>query len=156
MKPHDFVKLKVPSSPEISPDATTVVFPLKEINEEDNSYSSSIYIKNLKNGEIERFTSGKKLDYNPKFSPDGNYLAFLSSRSEKTQIFVMKIDGGEAIKVTDFPTPIEDFRWNNDGTQFIVLSLVSSEDIKEILNPQKEPSFVLEPEEFEANKKRFL
>lgn len=121
MKPLDYVKLTIPSSPELSPDGQTLVFTVKTIFDEKNCYSSAIYKKNLKTGQFEKFTQGKNLDFNAKFSPDGKQLAFLSSRSDKIQLFVISINGGEAIQVTHFPTSIEDFRWSHDGKQLLVL-----------------------------------
>ncbi len=150
MKPEDFVKLQVVSSPELSPDGQTVAFTVKDVNDKKNSYSSAIYVSNRKTGEIIKFTQGKGLDYNVKFSPDGKYLAFLSSRSEKSQLYVMSLLGGEATQVTHFPTSIEDFKWSYNSKQLLVLSLVTKEELNSIVNPEKSISYILKPEEYEA------
>jgi len=42
-----------------------------------------------------RFTYGKH-DHSPRWSPDGRWLAFVSERGEKNQVFLAPLDGGES------------------------------------------------------------
>ena len=150
MKPEDFVKFIFPVTPEISPDGSEVIFSVKKIDEERNSYASAIYKKKLGMDGYELFSDEKFLNLNPKYSPDGKYIAFLSSRRKKIQLFVIRISGGEAIQVTEFSTSISDFSWNHSSSGFLVLSEVNEQEIKDITVKEKKKSYVLEPEDFQA------
>jgi len=54
---------------------------------------------------------------NPGFSPDGKYLAFLANRGpeSKTQLWVMRVSGGEAESVTKSKSGVEQFVWSPDS-----------------------------------------
>ena len=151
MKTEDFIKFAFPSTPEISPDGSIAIFPIKLINEEKNSYKSALYKKDLNQAGYEQITEGTFLNYNPKFSPDGKLVAFLSSRTGSSQLYALKLSGGEAIKVTNFPNSIIDFCWNNSGTGFLFVSEVTYEELEEIYNKKQKKSFIIEPEEFHAD-----
>ena len=152
MKTDDFVKFKFPTNPVISPDGSVVVFPIKEINEEANSYKSALYKKDLSKEGYQKFTEGKSMDFNPKWSSDGKLIAFLSTRSGSSQLYVISSNGGESTQITNFSASIVDFEWSSDNKKFLVIVDVSEEDIDLIINPQKPPSFILQPEESEAYK----
>jgi len=65
-----------------------------------------------------QFTQSDKSCTSPKFSPDGNYLAFLSSRGggeNKTQVWMMRVAGGEAELITKVKTGVESFNWSPDS-----------------------------------------
>ncbi len=60
-------------------------------------------------GEPRRMTSGEKRDSDPRFSPDGQRLAFLSDRGGSSQIWVLDLSGGDPVQATSFPTPVNGF-----------------------------------------------
>src|SRR4029453_1525163 len=57
------------------------------------------------------------------WSPDGKYLAFLSSRqgAKKAQIWMMNRAGGEAVKLTHVKGGISDYAWSPDSKRFILV-----------------------------------
>ena len=67
-------------------------------------------------------TSGEKRDSDPKFSPDGGRLAFLSNREGGSQIWVMDLAGGDPVKATVFPTEVNGYGWSPDGKWFLFTS----------------------------------
>ena len=153
----DFIQLKNISSPHISPDGKRCVYVLQTIDEGTNSYKSNIWMS-PSNGEAlpRQFTSGDK-DSSPKWSPDGKYLAFLSGRNDKnkapekktgSQLFIIPVNGGEAIQTTNFPHGVKYFEWHPEKTSFVVLTAISSKEIEEM--KEKRPSFILNPNEAEA------
>jgi len=149
----DYVNLKFPNSP--TTDGTKCIFSIRKINEETNQYQGALYMKTLGEKDYFQFTSGTHFDKAPKFSPSGEYLAFLSSRSEKgMQIYVMPTNGGEAIKVTNFPQKVIEFTWSHDSKYIHLTTYVNNEELKELLDPKKEkiPSYVLKPIEFSGYK----
>ncbi|MFX0014746.1 MAG: S9 family peptidase [Promethearchaeota archaeon] len=154
-KSEDFVQLKFPNSPSLSPDGNKIVFAMKKVDQKKNKYKSSIYMKNIEKKEFHQFTAGTHLDTAPQFSPSGEFLAFLSSRAEKRlQVFIMPIGGGEAIQATDFPQGVISYTWSHNSKLLHVIARVDEEELSLILNPKEPPSFVLDPVKYKEYKSR--
>ena len=63
-----------------------------------------------------QLTRGKKSSSNPTWSPDGRWIAFTSGRiDDKSQLFAIRPDGGEAVQLTKFETGVGGFDWSPDG-----------------------------------------
>jgi dipeptidyl aminopeptidase/acylaminoacyl peptidase len=160
MKPitsEDFVLLKFPNSPTLSPDGRKLIFSIKKIDQKENKYLAPLYLKIEGENECIQFTSGTHFDTTPKFSPSGEFVAFLSSRAKKAfQVFIMPIDGGEAIQITNFPIGVLGFTWSHDSNSILILARVNQDELTKLIQSQKDkpPSFVLKPEEYKAYKSR--
>jgi Tol biopolymer transport system component/imidazolonepropionase-like amidohydrolase len=95
---------------DVSPDGKTIVFDLL----------GDIYTMPMKGGKAKQLTSDIGWQMQPRFSPDGQYIAFTSDQGGGDNIWVMKTDGSEQTAVTK-----ETFRllnspaWSPDGN-FIV------------------------------------
>src|SRR5581483_10839798 len=77
----------------------------------------------------------KKPETSPRWSPDGRYLAFLSSRDgNKTQVYLLDRRGGEAQAITDSKTGVSSIAWSPDGTRLAFL--VSDPDPNEPADPK--------------------
>ena len=110
----DLFSFKLPEDPQLSPDGKEVAYVVMQMDPETFEYRRSIWIAAVGGGTPRSFTSGYQ-DSCPRWSPDGNYLAFLrapstqtkpTSREEldrgvgKPQIFVIPVHGGEAEQLT--------------------------------------------------------
>ena len=79
IRPEEYRKFRFPSTPELSPDGKTLIFSIRSIKDEENSYQSALFIKKEDMQGYKQLTAGTHIDTSPKFSPKGTYLAFLSS-----------------------------------------------------------------------------
>ncbi|WP_006524596.1 TolB family protein [Desulfoscipio gibsoniae] len=118
LQSEDLFQLRLITEAQISPDGTRVCFVQKVFVPEENKYRSHLWIVPAMGGNAEPFTTGDQLDYAPDWSPDGRWIAFLSTRSSgSVQIWIITTDGGEALKVTSFkgisgrPVWAPDRRW---------------------------------------------
>ncbi|MGI9626132.1 MAG: S9 family peptidase [Longimicrobiales bacterium] len=117
----------------ISPDGTNVAYvvrvPLME--GEQSEYLSHIWLAAADGSKNVQFTRGESSASSPAFSPDGQWLAFATGRSEKNQIWVIPVGGGEARQLTDEDGGVGQFRWSPDGTSIaFVMSDPQTEEEK--------------------------
>ncbi|HUE87342.1 MAG TPA: S9 family peptidase [Vicinamibacterales bacterium] len=126
----DLLNLKRVGSPVISPDGSAVAYTLRETNWDDNEYETEIWIGTAAGPR--RLTNGRKSSQQPAWSPDGNWLAFISDRDGKRQIYRIAIAGGEAEKLTDGDEGVNAFRWSPDGQSMaFTMTEPVSESVKE-------------------------
>ena len=104
------------SGPRISPDGRFVAYQVRSANWEDNSFDTQIWMAMVPTGERYQLTSSKKSSTNPKWSPDGRRIAFISDRDGKKQIYLISATGGEALELTTLDGGVEALEWSPDGT----------------------------------------
>src|SRR6266705_2482807 len=98
MQIEDLLSLRIVSDPQISPDGTWIVFTVQHCNAETNTTGSSIWLVNSaadKTQPARQLTGGSHYDTTPRWSPDGQTLAFLSDRTGTSQIHLLPLNGGE-------------------------------------------------------------
>jgi dipeptidyl aminopeptidase/acylaminoacyl peptidase len=134
MKPEDVYALKGVSDPRLSPDGRTVAYAVWTIDEEANEYRGNVWLASVDGSEPpRRFTTGERRDGEPRWSPDGARMAFVSSRAEKEpgQLYVISLKGGEAEKLTKLKEDVRQIAWSPDGTQLVFASRVRDEAYEE-------------------------
>jgi dipeptidyl aminopeptidase/acylaminoacyl peptidase len=126
MVPEDVYELMTVADPRLSPDGRLVAFVVTRIDREENEYRSAIWVARTDGSEPpRRLTSGVKADAAPRFSPDGTRLAFVSKRDgEKSQLYVLPLQGGEPQRLTDLPEDVESPVWSPDSTRLAFASRV--------------------------------
>jgi dipeptidyl aminopeptidase/acylaminoacyl peptidase len=113
----DMVAMERLGDPQPSPDGKWVVFTRRTWNAETNETTTNLWIVALSGGEPRRLTASKGRDTGPRWSPDGNSIAFLSSRSGSSQIWTIDPRGGEALQRTTFPVDVDNVQWSMDGAR---------------------------------------
>lgn len=96
---------------DVSPDGKTIVFDLL----------GDIYTLPIDGGEAKKIHGGMSFESQPKYSPDGSLIAFLSDRSGSENVWVMKPDGTDAKAITTGPRAMYvSPNWTEDGNYIIV------------------------------------
>ena len=96
----DLINLKRVGSPAIRPNGRHVAFTIRETNWDDNAYETEIWIGDAATGQSRQVTNARKSSQQPAWSPDGAWLAFVSDRDGKRQIYRIALGGGEAERLT--------------------------------------------------------
>jgi dipeptidyl aminopeptidase/acylaminoacyl peptidase len=135
-------QLKRLGDPQLSPDGKRVVLPVTSIDVAENKSYTDLYLVPTAGGAATRLTSDAAADNEPRYSPDGQWIAFVSKRGEdkQNQLYLMPTDGGEARRITDWPTGVSAPEWFPDSKRIAFLSRVWT-DVKtrdELAKRQKE------------------
>lgn len=104
--PADWYRLTTLASPAVSPDGKLVAFTVTTVRESENKRHSEVWVVPTSGGEPARYTSPSTESSNPRFSPDGKYLLFNSTRpGSRARTWALRMDqpGGEAMEMTDYP-----------------------------------------------------
>ncbi|MDO8994458.1 MAG: DPP IV N-terminal domain-containing protein, partial [Daejeonella sp.] len=122
--PEQTITHKGISTVRVSPDGKKVVYAVKELKtiEGKNEFISHLFISDNNNANSIQLTHGEKNNLNPKWSPDGKHIAFVSTRDGKNNLYLLKIGGGEAESLTKLKTGINDFKWSTKGNQIAFTS----------------------------------
>lgn len=96
----DLINLKRVGSPAISPDGRQAAFTVREANWDENAYETEIWIGDAATGASRQPTNARKSSMQPAWSPDGAWLAFVSDRDGKRQLYRIALRGGEAERLT--------------------------------------------------------
>jgi dipeptidyl aminopeptidase/acylaminoacyl peptidase len=110
----------------LSRDGKWIAYAVSVPDLDENRGRSAIWLVAAAGGEPRRLTGGPR-DGDPKFSPNGKKLAFVSNREGGSQIWLLDLAGGDPVKATSFPTEVSGYEWSPDGKWFVVTSDVFPE-----------------------------
>ncbi len=96
---------------DVSPDGRTIVFDLL----------GDLYTLPIEGGKATRITEGLAFDAQPRFSPDGESIVFVSDRSGGENVWTMRLDFTDTVQVTQgnaslYVSP----EWMPDGERVVV------------------------------------
>jgi len=119
----DYLQIKTVSSPAVSPDGRYAAYVVREVDVPGDKRNASLWrvpVATPAAGAAERLTQAGSVS-SPSYSPDGKYLAFMSDRSDKNQVWVLPVSGGEAFRITDVKQGISSFEWSPDSTRMALV-----------------------------------
>ena len=116
------MKYRAVEQTDISPDGEKVAYVVRTplIEGKKSEFLDHIWIVS-KDGSNYQFTRGDKSTGNPRFSPDGKWLAFTTTRSSgkdedaKAQLWLLPLSGGEARQLTNTQAGVGGYRWSPNG-----------------------------------------
>ncbi len=102
----DLLAMERISEPTVSPDGKWIVFTVQKTDHDANRYRKDLWLIDTDGNNLRRLTTHEENDFNPRFSPDGKTIYFISSRSGSSQIWSIPLDGGEAQQITNLPLDV--------------------------------------------------
>ena len=112
----ELLTLKSVGAVSISPDAKWIAYTVGYGDFKPDAFVNQIFLAEVATGRTFQLTRGEKSSGTVRWSPDSQWLGFLSNRvEEKNQIFVINPLGGEALQLTKSETAINNFAWSEDG-----------------------------------------
>jgi dipeptidyl aminopeptidase/acylaminoacyl peptidase len=125
----DIYRTQQVGNPQCSPDGKWIAHTVTVIDREADKRRTSLWMVNWEGTLTVQLTSGMDGDSSPRWSPDGKYLSFLSTRpaGARKQIWLLDRLGGEARQLTSVKDDIGGYAWSPDSSK-IVLEMSAAED----------------------------
>jgi len=117
----DLLQLKTITDLSCPWDEGLVACSVGAVNQAADSATSTLWIYPTNGDAPWQLTGDSSFDNHPRWSPDGQQLAFLSDRSGPMQLFVIARGGGEARQLGVFDGGVTDFEWSPDGKRLLVI-----------------------------------
>jgi len=139
----DLAKLKEVRDPQCAPDGKSVAFVVSQIDvKEDKAGISHIWTVGLDGQNERQITSSTESESSPRFSPDGRYLSFTSSRPGKAkgnQVWLLERSGGEAFQLTEVKGRLQSYEWSPDSKRLALVVGDPDPDATDPPDPKKAP-----------------
>ncbi len=125
-------RLGTVSNPQISPEGSWIAYTVSRDKLEKDENLSRIWMVPVAGGDAVAMTREDESSSHPRWSPDGNYLAFLSARNDgKTQVWLLARHGGEARQLTRTAQSVDSFGWSPDsGRMWLLLQDPTPQEIE--------------------------
>ncbi len=117
---HDLLAMERISDPQVSPDGSRIVFVRRTTDLEANRGRTDLWLVDVDGANQRRLTSHPAGEHIPRWSPDGKTVFFLSSRTDRSQVWKIRVDGGEAEQVTHLPLEVGTFALSPNGTRLVL------------------------------------
>jgi len=132
--PEQCLKMKNISAVIPSSDGNKVLYTVREaiMTDDRSEYVNQVWVCNADGSNHVQLTKNDKNSSNPKWSPDGKWIAFTSSRDGKNNLYLMSTMGGEAEKITDVKSGVGAYDWSRDGKMiaFVMTDVASDKEEK--------------------------
>ena len=103
--------------PQISPDGTRVIWIQSRAKHDRLKPEAQIWISDIDDYRSRQLTTGSRQHGSPRWSPNGDDIAFTSFRDGKHGIYTIRPSGGEAVLQSTHPTPPGELAWAPHGIQ---------------------------------------
>lgn len=121
---HDMLAMDKLSDPRLAPDGSRIAFVRKTIDIAADAGNSDIWLVDAYSGQLGRLTHDPASDGQPRWSPDGRSLYFISTRSGSSQVWRQNLDGSPAQQLTDFAVGVSDLEIAPTGDSLVVSAKV--------------------------------
>lgn len=135
----DLFKLEAAADPQISPDGKTIVYVRRSNDIMSDRTRASIWSIDVASGTQTPLISGPGSHGQPRWSPDGSRLAYISSADEQAgaQLYVRWMKNGASARITGLPDTPHAITWSPDGTRLAYAMFVPDEGAKLGKAPEK-------------------
>jgi dipeptidyl aminopeptidase/acylaminoacyl peptidase len=150
LAPEDWFRFQDVSDLKIAPDGASIAYLVTGFDKESDESRSALWMADWAGTQSVQLTRGESVS-EPRFSPDGRYLSFLSARPAegKAQLWVLDRRGGEPRQLSHVSGEVSSYEWSPDG-QSAVLVMHAGED------PKAHKPWVIDALRFKADKDGYL
>src|SRR5580692_4343137 len=139
----DLAKIQRVGAPVVSPEGDWVIYTVSQTDTKEDKGQTHLWMVKWDGSARLQLTFGKEGASAPRFSPDGRYISFLSSRpgpAKGAQVWLLDRRGGEAEQLTAITDQeIEGYIWSPDAKKLLLTLHPKSEPDAEEGTPPAPP-----------------
>jgi len=159
IQPADFYRYQDIENPQVSPDGNWVVYELTSVDTVKDKTDTDVWMVSWDGKNNVQLTNSNEDETSPKWSPDGKYISFLSSRyndddDATDQFWLLNRLGGDAKKVSDIKGDIEDYSWSPDGKK--ILFTMKDQDFSDTAKSKNHAPYVMNRYHFKEDIEGYL
>ncbi|EAW27450.1 putative peptidase [Alteromonadales bacterium TW-7] len=133
----DVFDLEYANQIDITDDGKTVYFVRNRMDIKTDRKVGNIWSVDYKTKQMQPLTSGVHMDYSPVLSPDGQRLAFISTRDGSSQIYMKWLKTGAIAKISNLTSSPRAISWSPDSSQLVFSMFVPSKNTPPVNLPGK-------------------
>ena len=136
-KPLDVFSLEWAVNPQISPDASQIIYKRSGFDIMNDTSKGNLWILNADGTSHRKLTSREVSESKATWSPDGNRIAFVSNTKEGSEIYMYWVLTGQIAKLSQLEMSPGNITWSPDG-KLIAFTMFKSENLPVVIKmPQK-------------------
>jgi dipeptidyl aminopeptidase/acylaminoacyl peptidase len=120
----DIARLREVRDPQVSPDGQWVAYVVAAVDAKEDKTNSHIWMVGYDGRGERQITFSQESETSPRWSPDGRYLSFTSSRPGKArgnQVWLLDRGGGEAMQLTELKGRLQSYEWSPDSRRLALV-----------------------------------
>ena len=124
LKLDDLARIREVRDPHLSPDGQWIAYVVSAINVKEDKSNSHIWMAGYDGKNDRQITWSEDSENSPRWSPDGKYLGFISSRPGKikgSQVWLLDRSGGEAMQLTELKGRLQSYEWSPDSKRIALV-----------------------------------
>src|SRR5437763_10792087 len=126
MQLDDLARFRNVSDPQISPDGQWIAYTVSTIDTKEDKSNTHIWMVGYDGKNDRQITFSNDSESSPRWSPDGKFLSFTSSRPGKSgvrgsQVWLLDRSGGEAYQLTELKGRLQGYEWSPDSKRLAML-----------------------------------
>lgn len=156
LQPTDVYLIKTIADPQVSPDGKWVAYTVSTVDTSKDKRNSDIWMISWDGSENVQLTSSEEGESNPRWSPDGKFISFLSARNgEKlAQLWLMDRRGGEAKKLTSLKGDLDEYAWSPDGNK--IAMAIHDQDFSDTAKTKTRIPYVMDRYHFKQDRNGWI
>ncbi|PYS32029.1 MAG: peptidase S9 family protein, partial [Acidobacteria bacterium] len=124
LKLDDLARFRDVRDPQLSPDGQWVAYVVSTTDTKEDKSNTHIWMAGYDGKNDRQITFSNDSESSPRWSPDGKYLSFSSSRPGKakgSQVWLLDRSGGEAYQLTELKGRLQGYEWSPDSKRLALL-----------------------------------
>jgi dipeptidyl aminopeptidase/acylaminoacyl peptidase len=120
----DLARTREVRDPQCSPDGRWVAYTVSTVDMKEDKTNSHVWMISYDGKDDRQVTSSQDSESSPRWSPDGTYLSFTSSRpgpAKGNQVWLLDRRGGDAFQLTDVKGRLESYEWAPDSKRLALV-----------------------------------